>query len=445
MKKMTKEELLAKAEKPKKLAVKWHKFYKGKIETNLKVPVGSHKDFGVWYTPGVAEPSRKIKQNKDRAYDYTNKGNSIAILTDGSRTLGLGDVGPKASLPVMEGKAMLFKYLGGVDATPICLDADGHEEIINVVRQISPTFGGINLEDIEKPKCFLVLDELEEELDIPVWHDDQQGTAVITLAGLRNALKIVGKKLSEVTLAFIGIGAANTRNLDYIGKAGAKLENCIVVDSKGILHSGRTDVRDDPLKWRVCTETNADDRTGGIKEALEGADVCLAFSIPGPGAIRKDWISKMADDAIVFACANPVPEIWPWEAKEAGARVVATGRSDFKNQVNNALGFPAVFRGTLDVGAKTITDEMCLAASEAISEYVEESGLSEDYIIPLIEEEEVFIREAVAIGMKAIEQGVAKKKLSEEELEEKVTRTIKRAQNMPDVLTREGIIPPLPE
>ena len=405
-------------------ALEYHARYRGKIEIGLKAPVRSYNDFAIWYTPGVAEPSMAIRNSRERVYDYTNKGNFVAIVTDGTRVLGLGDVGAEAALPVMEGKAMLFKYLGGVDAFPVCLATKDADEIITVVKEIAPSFGGVNLEDIESPKCYYILERLRDELNMPVWHDDQQGTALVILAGLINALKVVGKSLSDVTIALIGAGAANMNVARYVGIAGAKYGNMIMVDSRGILNLDRKDVKGDKSKWEMCEKTNKEGRSGGIREAMRDTDVCIALSTPGPGVIKKEWVADMADNAIVFACANPVPEIMPWEAKEAGARIVATGRSDFENQVNNSLGFPAVFRGALDVRATCITDEMCIAAADAIASYAEEKGISEDYIIPKMEEREMYVREAVAVGMKAIEQGVAEKKMSAGVLEEEVLKRI---------------------
>ena len=405
-------------------ALEYHARYRGKIEIGLKAPVRSYNDFAIWYTPGVAEPSMAIRNSRERVYDYTNKGNFVAIVTDGTRVLGLGDVGAEAALPVMEGKAMLFKYLGGVDAFPVCLATKDADEIITVVKEIAPSFGGVNLEDIESPKCYYILERLKEELNMPVWHDDQQGTALVILAGLMNALKVVGKNLSDVTIALIGAGAANMNVARYVGMAGAKYGNMIMVDSRGILNLDRKDVKSDKNKWEMCEKTNKEGRSGGIREAMRDTDVCIALSTPGPGVIKKEWVADMADNAIVFACANPMPEIMPWEAKEAGARIVATGRSDFENQVNNSLGFPAVFRGALDVRATCITDEMCIAAADAIASYAEEKGISEDYIIPKMEEREMYVREAVAVGMKAIEQGVAEKKMSAGVLEEEVRKRI---------------------
>jgi malate dehydrogenase (oxaloacetate-decarboxylating) len=345
----------------------------------------------------------------------------------------------------MEGKALLFKYLGGVDAFPICLATTNPEEIITAVKWIQPAFGGINLEDIEHPKCFYILDRLRKEAEIPVWHDDQQGTATITLAGTLNALKIVGKKLDQVQVAMIGAGAANICIARILIAAGINPETLIMVDSKGILHPGRTDVKEKyPEKWEMCLKTNKEGRVGGIPEAMKGADITIAMSKPGPGTIKPEWVKSMADDAIVFACANPIPEIWPWEAKEAGARIVATGRSDFPNQINNSLGFPGIFRGTLDVRAKTITDEMCIAAAYELAKLAEEKGLQEDYIVPTMDDWEVYPREAVAVALKAIEQGIARKKLSRQELYDVAVATIRRAREMTSCLMEQGFIQPPP-
>lgn len=446
---LSEEELLKKAKLPAQYAMKYHPFYKGKVQVTLKAPVRTYDDFAIWYTPGVAEPCKAIKENKDLVFEYTNRANMIAVISDGTRVLGLGNIGPEAGLPVMEGKALLFKYLGGVDAVPIVLNLRDADEIIKVVKALEPSFGGINLEDIEKPKCFYILETLRREMNIPVWHDDQQGTATVTTAALINALKLVGKKMSEAIVAMIGAGAANIAVARLIISAGVTPGNIRMVDSKGILYAEREDVDklqfSDPWKYDMAVKTNKDRVTGGIKEALKGADVVIAMSKPGPGVIKKEWVAEMADDAVVFACANPIPEIWPWEAKEAGAKVVATGRSDFPNQVNNSLGFPGIFRGALDVRARTITDEMCIAAAQELAKLAEEKGLREDYIIPTMEDWEVYPREATAVGMKAIELGVARIKRSREELYEMAYNTIKSAREVVHLLMREGYIPPPPE
>jgi malate dehydrogenase (oxaloacetate-decarboxylating) len=439
--------LKAKAERPSREAMRLHPFYRGKVETALKCCVRDFEDFAVWYSPGVAAPCRDIQQNPDRVYDHTSKWNTVAVISDGSRVLGLGDIGPKAGLPVMEGKALLFKYLGGVDGQAIMLDAHDADEIIRIVLALQPSFGGVNLEDIAQPKCFRILDELRARAEIPVWHDDQQGTATVTLAGLINALKVVGKRIDRVSIAFIGSGASNVACSRLIFGWGADPGRCRVVDSKGLLGRHRTDVaavkQDYAFKWRLCEITNAEGRTGGIPEAIEGADVVIALSKPGPGTIHKDWIARMKPGGIVFACSNPVPEIWPWEAAEAGARVVATGRSDFPNQVNNSLGFPGIFRGALDVRARTITDEMCFAAAEALASHAEGS-LAPDRILPTMDDWAIYPKEAAAVGRKAQEQGVARVTVSGDDLLAGATRMIRRSRDLTAAMMRDGFIPSAP-
>jgi len=446
---LTKEQLLEKAKKPSLDAMKLHPFFHGKIEVLPKCVIRDFNDFAIWYTPGVAEPCRAIAKNEQLVYDYTNKWNTVAVVSDGTRVLGLGDIGPKAGLPVMEGKALLYKYLGGVDAFPICLGTKDPDEIISAVKWLQPAIGGVNLEDIAQPKCFRILDTLRAACEIPIWHDDQQGTATITLGGLINALEVVGKRPSDVQISLIGTGAANVAVSRLIFAYGIKPENTVFVDSKGILHPGRKDIElrkaEFVDKWRICQMTNKEGRTGGIPEAMKGTDVCIALAKPGPDTIKKEWVASMNKDAIVFACANPIPEIWPWEAKEAGARVVATGRSDFPNQVNNSLGFPGIFRGTLDVRARTITDEMCIAAAEELAKCAREKGLTEDYICPNMDEWEVFPREAMAVGLKAQEQGIAGLKLTREELYNQASAIIKRARDMVQHSMKVGYIPKAPE
>jgi malate dehydrogenase (oxaloacetate-decarboxylating) len=443
------EELIKKAEQPQKIAPKWHEYYRGKIESSLKCPVTRMDDFSIWYTPGVAEPCKMINKDPSLAYKLTNKWNNVAIISDGSRVLGLGDIGPLASLPVMEGKSLLFKYLGGVSAFPIVLDTKDPEKFIETVKIIASSFGGINLEDIENPKCFYILDRLRNELDIPVWHDDQQGTASIELAGIINALKLVGKDLSKAKFSIVGAGAANVALCRILFKAGVNEKNVVVTDSKGILHKNREDLdknkKNNPYKWELACKTNGDNKKGNTKKAIKGTDVMIAAAKPGPGTIKKEWIFGMNKDAIVFAVANPVPEIWPWEAKEAGAKIVGTGRSDFKNQINNSLGFPGIFRGTLDVNAKTITDEMTIAAAYSVAKTAEEKGLKEDYIIPTMNEWKVFINEAVAVGLKAIEQGIARTILSEKELRKSAEELISNSRKQTELQIKKGLIkkPPI--
>lgn len=437
-------ELLAHAHEAEEQAIALHQRYHGKVETALRCRVSSHKDFAIWYTPGVAQPCLAINKNPDLVYELTHAGNTVAVISDGTRVLGLGDIGPKAGLPVMEGKALLYKYLGGVDAWPIMLDTKDPDKFIETVLLLQPGFGGINLEDIAQPKCFRILDELREKASIPVWHDDQQGTAMVTLAGLINALKVVGKKIQDVSITFVGSGASNVAGARLVFASGANPENCRMVDSRGILGMHRKDIeaKKDEFanKWKLCNITNKEGRQGGIKEAMVGADVVIALATPGPGIVLPEWVETMAKDPIVFACANPTPEIWPWEAKAAGAAVIATGRSDFPNQVNNSLGFPGIFRGALDVRAKTITDEMCIEAARALAAMAEAKGLTPEYIIPAMEEWELYPREAAAVAMKAIEQGVARVTTTYDEEYARAAAIISRSHEMVEIAQREGLV-----
>ncbi|EZQ03082.1 MULTISPECIES: NADP-dependent malic enzyme [Acidianus] len=402
-----------------KLAVEVSAKYKGKIQVIPKVPIKSLDDFAILYTPGVASVSREISKSKDLSFQYTYRWNAIAIVTDGTRVLGLGDIGPEASMPVMEGKALLFKFLGGVDAIPIPLGIKDADKIVDTVKYIQPAFGGINLEDIESPKCFYILERLRQELEIPVWHDDQLGTAGATLAGLITSLELTGKNTKNVKVVLYGAGAANIATANLLNKYGIPYKNMIMIDSRGPLYIGRQDEdtikNENPWKYQILKQTNGDHITE-LEKAFNGSDVLIAASKPGPNVIKPEWIKTMNKDAIVFALANPIPEIWPEEAKKAGARVVGTGRSDFPNQINNSLIFPAVFRGALDIRAKTITDDMVIAAARELSAFVREKGISENYIIPNMTEWEVYPRVAASVGSKAIQQGVSRINLSYDEI-----------------------------
>ncbi len=438
--------LRSKAYEPAEEAMRYHPFYQGKVEISLKVPVRSIDDFAIWYTPGVAEPCKDIQKNPLRVYDHTNKGNTIAIVTDGTRVLGLGDIGPEAALPVMEGKSLLFRYLGGVDAHAICLNTPDPDQFVETVKAIQPAYGAVNLEDIAQPKCFDILDRLEKEAEIPVWHDDQQGTATVVLAGFLNALKVVSKSLDQVRVTLIGAGASNIRTARLMMAAGVDPTRLIVVDSTGILHSGREDLKERfPQKWEIAQVTNGEGRTGGIREALKRADAVVALSRPGPGVISTEDIGVMAANPVVFACANPIPEIWPWEAAEAGAGIVATGRSDFPNQVNNSLGFPGIFRGVLDVRSTQITDEMCIAAAEELALIAEENGMNAQAILPTMEDWELFPRVATAVGMKAQELGYAQLEISREDLYRAAHHRIERARAIVENSMERGFIQEPPQ
>ncbi len=434
------------------LSRRLHRRYEGKIEVLPKVPAFTREHFAIWYTPGVAGPAEDNARDPEQSFHNTWRWNTVAVVSDGTRVLGLGSIGPEGALPVMEGKALIFKALGGVDAVPLVHRARDPEKFLELLRLLEPSFGGVNLEDIESPKCFYLLDEARKRLEIPVWHDDQQGTATVTLAGLINAAKLTGRDLRRMKIVLVGAGAANIALYRLLRAYGVPPENIVVLDSKGILHSRRPDIEAlrerNPWKYRIAVETDGGwhgPRDGGIPEALEGADAVVAASRPGPGVIKKEWIRRMNKDPIVFAEANPVPEIWPWEAREAGARIVATGRSDFPNQVNNSLAFPSIFRGVLDVRAKTITDEMAIAAAEELARFAEERGLREDYIIPSMEEWEVFPRVAAAAAAKAVEQGIARYPLSYEEELERAKRIIRATLEKMRLLYRSGLIEALPE
>ena len=437
---------VAQASKPAEEALRLHPLYRGKVQMLPKCPIRGREDFAIWYTPGVAAVCQAIAADPQLSYEHTNRANTVAIISDGTRVLGLGDIGPLAGMPVMEGKALLFKYLGGVDAIPLCVATKFADELIGLVKALEPSFGGINLEDIAQPKCFRVLDTLRAQMDIPVWHDDQQGSATVVLAGLQNALRVVGNQFGNVRIAMIGVGAANIATYRLLKASGVSPGAVVACDRIGVLHAEREDLarKQDEFrdKWQICQETNADRVRGGIAEALRGANVCLAFSASGPDIIRPEWVRQMARDAIVFACANPIPEIWPWMAKEAGARIVATGRSDFPNQVNNSLGFPGIFRGTLDVRARTITDEMSFAAAGELAACAAEVGLSEERIVPRMDEWAIYPRVAAATALAAQRQNVAQLAVSADEVRESSAKMIAAARDATHMLMRENFIRP---
>ena len=383
-------------------SLKLHREWKGKIEVTPRVSVSSKEDLSLAYTPGVAEPCREIQKDKTKSYDLTRRGNLCAVITDGTAVLGLGDIGPEAGMPVMEGKCVLFKAFGGVDAFPICINTKDPDEFVETVVRISGSFGGINLEDISAPRCFEIEEKLKARLDIPVFHDDQHGTAIITLAGLTNALKLTGRKKEETRIVTSGSGAAGIAIVKLLLAAGFK--NIVMTDRQGVIFKGRDGLN--PVKVKMADITNPDGLQGSLSRALDGADVFIGIS--APRLIKAEDVSRMNKDPIIFACANPDPEILPDEAKKGGALVVATGRSDFPNQINNVLAFPGVFRGAFDVRASEINEEMKMAAAMALSELVPEEKISPDYIIPEAFDPRVGKAVAEAVAKAAADTGVAR-------------------------------------
>jgi len=432
----------------KKLAEDAHKFYQGKIQTVPKAPVVGFNWFNVWYTPGVSKVSTTIRDHNDCSFELTNRGNLVAVVSDSTRVLGDGDCTPSGGLGVMEGKAFLMKYLGGVDAVALCMDSrdkNGNhdpEKIIEFVKMLQPSFGAVNLEDISQPNCFRVLDVLREECDIPVWHDDAQGTACVTLAGLINALKLAGKKMGDVRIVLHGAGASNTTIARLLITDGADPAKLIMFDTKGSLHRNRKDIEDDHRfyrKWELCQTTNPKIILT-MEEAIKDADVLISLSTPGPDVIKRHWIRSMAEKSIVFACANPVPEIYPYAAKEEGAFIVATGRGDFPNQVNNSIGFPGILKGALMVRARKITDAMAIAAAHSLADYAEKRGIHPEDIVPNMEEASVFPHEAADVAMQAIADGVARLQMTREEAFQKARKDIEHARSLTKCLMDRGFI-----
>lgn len=380
-----------------------HEAHRGKIEVNSKVPLKTRNDLTLAYTPGVAEPCRKIAQDPELAYKYTAKGNLVAVVSDGTAVLGLGDIGPEAAMPVMEGKALLFKEFGGVDAFPICIRTKDTNEIVELVKKLEPTFGGINLEDISAPRCFEIEERLKKEMGIPVFHDDQHGTAIVVLAAITNSLKVVGKEMGNVRIVISGAGAAGMSIGKFLLSAGAG--DVILCDTAGAIYDGRAE-KMNPYKAEFARKSNKTKIKGNLADALKGADVFVGVS--APAIVTGEMVRSMAKDAIVFAMANPTPEIMPDEARKAGAKVVGTGRSDFANQINNVLVFPGLFRGALDVRASAISEGMKLAASKAISEMVTKEQLSAEYVIPPALDRNVATQVAKAVAQAAREEGLAR-------------------------------------
>ena len=429
-------------------SLKYSAFYAGKMETVPKVPVRSLEDFSIWYSPGVAAVSKAIHAQTDLSFEYTNRWNTIGVITDGSRVLGLGDIGPEAAYPVMEGKALIYKYLGGVDALPLPIRVSTIDEYVKVVKSLEPALGGVNMEDTASPKCFEILERLREEMTIPIWHDDQQGTAGVILAALYNALALTDRTLEESRFVLFGSGAANIATARLMMEAGAQPDNIIMVDTKGTLHAEREDMDQLLLKnrWKyeLALETNKERVKGGLKEALKGADVLIAAAAPGPDMIKKDEIRVMNSRPVTFLLSNPVPEMWPEEAVEAGAEIVATGRSDFPNQVNNSIIFPSVLRGALDIRARTITNSMVIAAAREVAAFAKESGLSKDKIIPTMLDWEVYPRVAAVVGERAQQEGVSRKKTSRADLYRHAKSIIEHSRRVLEVLLESNTIRALP-
>ena len=386
-----------------KESLKLHKEWKGKIEVVTTVPVETKDDLSLAYTPGVAQPCLEIQKDVDKSYELTRRWNMCLVVTDGSAVLGLGDIGPEAGMPVMEGKCVLFKAFGDVDAFPLCIKSHDVDEIVNTIYLISGSIGGVNLEDISAPRCFEIEKKLKEKCDIPIFHDDQHGTAVITLAGLNNAIKLVGKKKEEVKIVMNGAGAAAISIARLLLKAG--YANITLCDRKGAIYEGRQEGMN-PVKEEMSKITNKEKKEGSLADMLKGADVFVGVS--APGAVTKEMVETMAKDAVLFACANPVPEIYPDDAKAGGAKIVATGRSDFPNQINNVLAFPGIFRGTFDVRASDINDEMKIAAADALANLITDEELSPEYIIPKAFDKRVGPAVAKAVADAARRTGVAR-------------------------------------
>ena len=432
----------------KKLSLDAHAFYGGKIQTLPKAPVIGFNWFNVWYTPGVSSISTTIRDRHESSFSLSNRSNLVAVVSDSTRVLGDGDCTPSGGLGVMEGKAFLMKYLGGVDALALCIDSKNEkgendpQKIIDFVKMGQYSFGAVNLEDISQPNCYKVLDVLRDECSIPVWHDDAQGTACVTLAGLINALVLAEKKIDDVKIVLYGAGAANTTIARLIIAEGAKPENIIIFDKDGALHSQREDYRTDeryyPV-WDLCKITNPQGITS-IEEAFADADVLIALSAPGPDTIKQEWIRLMSPKSIVFTCANPVPEIYPHAAKEAGAYIVATGRGDFPNQVNNSIGFPGILKGALMVRASKITDNMAIAAAHALASFAQRRGIDPENIVPTMDETWVFAEEAAAVAMQAIADGVARITVTRAEAFEMAKQDISEARRATQMLIDNNLI-----
>ena len=437
----------------KRLSLAAHRYYGGKIQMVPKCGIYGFNWFNVWYTPGVSKISTSIRDDNDLSFETTFRGNTVAVVSDSTRVLGDGDCTPPGGLGVMEGKALIMKYLGGVDAVPLCVDSRGPDgkhdpkKIIEFVKMCQHSFGAVNLEDISQPNCFRVLDDLRDACDIPVWHDDAQGTACVTLAGIINALVLAGKKIPDVKFVLLGAGAANTTIARLLMLDGAKGKNIILFDTKGSLHSGRKDIASDPAnyrKWELCQSTNPN-KVLTHEEAFKGADVLVALSTPGPDTVKPEWIKAMAQKSIVFACANPVPEIWPHAAKEAGAFIVATGRGDFPNQVNNSICFPGLLKGALAVRAKKISDTMAIRCAYSLADFAKARGINPDNIVPRMDESDVFAVEAADVAEQAVKEGLARIPKTRQEVYNWAKKDIEASRKLFDSMSKEGFIAEPPE
>lgn len=432
----------------KTLSLSMHKHYKGKMQSLPKAGIWGFNWFNVWYTPGVSSVSTTIRDNHLASFELSNRGNLVAVVSDSTRVLGDGDCSPSGGLGVMEGKAMLMKYLGGFDAMALCVDnrrPDGKpdpDKLIDFVKMLAPSVGAVNLEDISQPNCYKVLDELRDSCDIPVWHDDAQGTASVTLAGLINALRLTERKIEESRVVLYGAGASNTTIASFLLQSGLDPAKLTVFDSRGALHRKRADLPGNPDKykqWQLAELSNPQCYST-MEEAMRGADVLIALSTPGPDTIKQDWIRLMNKQSIVFTCANPVPEIYPYDAKAAGAYICATGRGDFPNQINNSCGFPGILKGALLVRARKITDRMAIRAAHSLADFALARGIAPDNIVPTMDEAEVFAREAADVAMQAIADGVARLELSYEEVYERASADIKASRELTHKMMQEGFI-----
>jgi len=436
----------------KKLSELTHRYYRGKMQTLPKAGIWGFNWFNVWYTPGVSAVSTTIRDNQESSWELSNRGNLVAVVSDSTRVLGDGDCGPSGGLGVMEGKAMLMKYLGGFDALALCVNNRGEDgkpdpaRLIDFVRMLAPSVGAVNLEDISQPNCYRVLDELRESCGIPVWHDDAQGTACVTLAGLLNALELAGKQIGEIRTVLFGAGASNTTIASILLQSGLDPANLVMFDSKGALHAGREDLAGNPDKYRQwgLAKISNPKRLRDMDEAMAGADVLISLSTPGPHTIKPQWISRMAEKAIVFTCANPVPEIYPHAAKAAGAYIVATGRGDFPNQINNSCGFPGILKGALMVRASKITDGMAIRAAHSLAEYARRRGIDTENIVPRMDEADVFAHEAAEVADQAVAEGVARLPLSREEVFARAKADIDATRTLCHKMMDDGSIPAPP-